>query len=321
MNVLKPLSLSLLLLAACNQDQPATPTAQEEPASQVTVEDQGKDVYMLYCAQCHGDTGDGTSRIAIDRPARSFIDGGFSFGNTIHAISKTTASGIPGTPMPPFVDVLTPSQIKQVATYVRAFAPALAEATLDETELIVEDRPVVARGMLPPLENGLPMYPRGLMVGNPDRFSYEYAADNVRLLAIRQGDFVRRTDWTDRGGATLEVLGNIVVLIDGGNPAPMFTTGDDMPLKAQLKSTKIIGEYATVSYDLVDPSGSVIATVQEHCTPTTGVRTLIEQHLSVDTPVILKITPPASATMLFPPMMNPGKHDIQILHAGKGEGS
>ena len=321
MNVSKPFSLSLLLLAACNQDQPASPTAQETPAPQVSIVDQGKEIYMLYCAQCHGDTGDGTSRIAIDRPARSFIDGGFSFGNTIHAISKTTASGIPGTPMPPFVDVLTPPQIKQVATYVRAFAPALAEATLDETELVVEDKPVVARGMLPPLDEGLPMYPRGLMVGNPDRFSYEYSADDVRLLAIRQGNFVRRTDWTDRGGATLEVLGNIVVLVDGGNPTSMFSTEDDVPLRAQLKSTNTLGNYATISYDLVDPSGTVVATVQEHCTPTTGVRTLIEQHLSVNTTKTLKINPPESATILFPPTMNSGEHEVKILHAAKGKAS
>ena len=145
---------------------------------------------MLYCAQCHGAAGNGEATIAIDRPARSFIDGGFSFGNTVHAISKTTSSGIPGTPMPPFVDLLSPKQIKQVAVYVRSFAPTIQEATPDETEMKVLTTPLVARGMLPSLGDGLPMYPRGLMIGNPDRFSYEYSADPVRLLAIRQGNFL-----------------------------------------------------------------------------------------------------------------------------------
>ena len=119
----------------------------QEQATQTTPQDvvhAGQETYMMYCAQCHGVTGDGTATIEIDRPARSFIDGGFSFGNTVHAISKTTASGIPGTPMPPFAEVLTPEEIKRVSEYVRTFADILPEATLDETELVVDNKPVVA---------------------------------------------------------------------------------------------------------------------------------------------------------------------------------
>ena len=91
--------LSALVLVSCSEPNQQKATAVPKQT--------GNDIYMMYCAQCHGATGDGKGTLELDRPARSFIDGGFSFGNTLHAISKTTASGIPGTPMPPFVDVLS----------------------------------------------------------------------------------------------------------------------------------------------------------------------------------------------------------------------
>ena len=95
------LTISFILLGCgdSKQEQPTT--------SRVDANHGGEEIYLLYCAQCHGPKGDGKALIQLDRPARSFVDGGFSFGNTLHAISKTTSSGIPGTPMPPFVDVLS----------------------------------------------------------------------------------------------------------------------------------------------------------------------------------------------------------------------
>ena len=217
--------------------------------------------------------------------------------------------------MPPFVDVFTPIQITQVATYVRSLAPTLAEATLDETEMVVVDKPVVVRGMLPPIGKNLPMYPRGLLMGNPDRFSYEYSADDVRLLAIRLGDFVRRLDWGERGGSTLEVLGNIVVLVDGGNPSPIFQTGEGVTLRAQLKNTKTIGKYATITYDLNDPSGTTLATVVEYCLPTTGVRTMVEQHFEVDSTVPLVMHTPKTAILTNSNRLRVGKSNRVLLHA------
>lgn len=303
------LSIPLLFLG-CSDAQPP-----EEITEPIATVQQGQEIYMLYCASCHGQTGDGKGLIELDRPARSFVDGGFSFGNTVHAISKTTASGIPGTPMPPFVDVLTSEQIEDVSIYVRAFAPMLAEATPDETEMVVLNLPLIVRGMIPPLHEGLPLHPRGLVVGNPDRFSYEYRVDDVRLLAIRQGLFVQRADWGARGGSPLELLGGIVVNVENGNPKGMFTLKDDIPLHAKLLSTVAQGEYGIIKYTLVTPDGKTVATVEEYCSPTTGTRTLIKQHLSIDSSEDIIIHPPSNTDVSSAPFIPAGKHEFVITHA------
>ena len=49
---------------------------------------------------------DGNGVTELDRPARSFRDGGFSFGNTPEALFRTISTGIPGTPMPEMRDTI-----------------------------------------------------------------------------------------------------------------------------------------------------------------------------------------------------------------------
>jgi len=291
---------------------PSEEVVQKAP---IEVTDQGEDIYMLYCASCHGQKGDGVGFIELDRPARSFADGGFSFGNTLHAISKTTASGIPGTPMPPFVDILSKEQIKLVSTYVRSFAPSLKEATPDETEMVVIDRPLVVRGMIPPIRDGLALHPRGLVIGNPDRFSYEYVADDVRLLSIRQGNFVLREDWGARGGSPLQLLGSIVITVEDGAPYQLFSLQNNTPLRAQLTSTNTLGEYGVIRYSLLTPEGKRVAEVEERCVPTTGTRTLIEQQFSIRSTEPIVIHPPSSTDISDAPLIPVGEHAFIITHA------
>ena len=62
--------------------------------------------------------------------------------------------------MPPFVDVLSAEQITLVSQYIRIFAPTLKEATAKETEMIVLDTPLVARGMIPALSTMVYPYTR-----------------------------------------------------------------------------------------------------------------------------------------------------------------
>ena len=308
------ITATMALVSGCSDNQ------EQESQSQTTKQDVahvGQETYMMYCAQCHGVTGDGTATIEIDRPARSFIDGGFSFGNTVHAISKTTASGIPGTPMPPFAEVLSPEEIKNVAEYVRTFADVLPEATLDETELIVTNKPVVARGLLPSLGDGLTTHPRGVMIGNPDRFSYEYDGEPVRLLAIRQGPFLRRADWGNRGGSALELLGRIVTTIENGNPNPLFYR-NGTALNTKLTSTNVSGAFGTISYDLVDSDGNHIGEVTEFCKPTTGVRTLVEQQFEVALKTTVEIKSPEGSILVGANELPPGRHSFKIVHASVG---
>ncbi len=306
------LSISLLTLLLFGCGEPSQPVA--KPNKKQT----GKETYTMYCAMCHGISGDGVGTVTLDRPARSFIDGGFSFGNTVEAISKTTRSGIPGTPMPPFADVLDNEQTNKVATYVRSLAPTLQDATAEETEMVVGERPLVVRGMIPSIQDGLQPHPRGLVIGNPDGFSYEYRADDVRLLAIRQGRYVARADWGARGGSPLTMLGKAIVLVEDGNPPPMFMTLNGEPLHAQLIATNTLGAYGTVSYDLLDKNGGKYATVEELCKSTTLTRALIEQVLTINTVKPFQIQLPNDTVMDESTTVPIGTATRTIIHATKG---
>jgi mono/diheme cytochrome c family protein len=220
----------------------------------------GSDAPALFaanCAKCHGLDGSGTGPAVLDRPARNFKEGGFSFGNTAETIARTIAYGIPGSPMPAFDTALDEAQLRALAEYVVTLGPPVKEVSEAETLLHVTDRPLVVRGILPPLAEGEPNIPRGLLIGTPDGLTFEYALDDVRLLAVRQGGFVRRTDWGGRGGTPLEPLGK-VVWSDAAARGPwcdavaasfadMGDWADGQPLAARLLATSC-APAASLSY-------------------------------------------------------------------------
>lgn len=206
-------------------------------------------LFLVNCATCHGETGDGQGVTELDRPARSFKDGGFSFGNTQEALFRTISVGIAGTPMPGFDSSLSEDDRRLLADYVVTLGPPIEEVRPEDTVLSVHDRPVVVRGLLPPMADGLPSHPRGLLVGDPSGITFEYQVDDVRLLGLRQGAFVRRTDWTGRGGTALEPLGKVVHLVEGGKPEALFRAAGS-PLAARLSGTRIAGAVA-LEYHLV----------------------------------------------------------------------
>src|SRR5262245_50761866 len=80
-------------------------------------------VSLPHSASCDGENGDGKGTATLDRPARSFKDGGFSYGNTPEALLRTITFGIPGTPMPAAPSVLTEAQRKALADYVISLGP------------------------------------------------------------------------------------------------------------------------------------------------------------------------------------------------------
>lgn len=206
--------------------------------------------FLLHCASCHGESGDGRGTATLDRPARSFLDGGFSYGNTPEALYRTITHGIPGTPMPAAPSVLTEADRKALAEYVLSLGPKTVTATVAESTLVVRDRPVIVRGKLPPVAPDLPARPRGLLVGTTDGLSFEYRTDDVRLLAVRQGAFVDRQDWRGRGGSSLQPLGVPIHLCGNGDPGPSFLRPDGSPLSARLQQTWIEGERAGLRYGL-----------------------------------------------------------------------
>jgi hypothetical protein len=183
------------------------------------------------------------------------MDGGFSFGNTPEQLFKTISTGIPGSPMAAFDSSLSEEERRLLASYVLTLGPPIEEVKEEDMILVVHDRPLIVRGMLPALGEGLPEHPRGLLIGDPSGITFEYRVDDVRLLALRQGGFVRRTDWTGRGGTPLEPLGKVVHLVQGGRSEPLFFQGAT-PLAARLSGTRQSAAQATLDYHLVTESGT-----------------------------------------------------------------
>jgi len=247
-----PCVLALTLVSASSQEPEAT-------------NDAGRTLFLQHCASCHGEKGDGDGVVKHERKARSFKDGGFSFGNTPEALFRTISTGIPGTPMPGFDSALIEAERRTVAAYVRELGPDDLPLEPKGSEMVVKDRPVIVRGALPPITEGVSEQVRGLLIGTPEGLTFEYRIDDVRLLGIRQGRFVNRSDWGGRGGTALEPLGKVVHLVEGGNPRP---TWDTFPYesKARMRGSWICGGQAGLSYDLESDKG-VIAHVDEWARP------------------------------------------------------
>ncbi len=251
--------LTALVLPSCSGDEPfEAPAPVPEKAAPPR---SGKEVYMLLCATCHGETGDGKGVAQLDRPARSFLDGGFSFGNTKEALYRTVSNGIGGTPMPGFAAALSEEERRRVVDYVISLGPERPPEAGDAAILEVGDRPVVVRGQFHPLASGQAPITRGVLVGTLDGLSWLYDASDVRLLAVRQGSFVKRTDWSGRGGTPLELLGKPVHRSTSARPA-FSRTDSSSPLRARLRSTRLDGAHAWVRYELLDDT-TKLATLRE----------------------------------------------------------
>lgn len=201
----------------------ARPRDAKTPAQDASSALDARALFLANCATCHGENGDGQGATKLEKPARSFKDGGFSYGNTLEALVRTITNGIPGTPMPSFASALKDDQRKELAQYVISLGPPRTNVTEAETIMTVpRDRPQFVRGKLPPIVEGAVERPRGLLVGTSDGFTFEYRVDDVRLLGVRQGEFVERMDWRERGGVPLKPLGKLVYTFGGGNPGPAY---------------------------------------------------------------------------------------------------
>jgi len=230
-------------------------------------------LYERNCSGCHGPTGagDGPTARELGVQPRNFNQGGFSFGNTRQAMFRTVSSGIPGrSVMPSFAGTLSEEERWLVVDHVRTLMPPQPEPDARASILEVGDRPLVARGKLPPLAEGLPEHPRGLLLGLPSGLTFEYDAEDVRLLAVRMGSFADREDWRDRGGGYLRPLGQLIYLLAAGAQPATFqiqrtdTTG---PLRGRLQSTTTRADSVEITYALgerYDPDNAY-ATVTERC--------------------------------------------------------
>lgn len=269
-----PLASGILLLtgalaASCGraaepESAPSAPAGGSPAAGAAVAAVDAPALYAQHCALCHGPNGDGDGTLKLDRPARSFRAGGFSFGNTEEAIFRTITSGIGGTPMPGFQTQLDEAQRRALARHVIALGPEQVPGPGFASIISVDQRPVVLRAHLPALVEGGPEFPRGLLVGNPDGLSYEYRADDLRLLAVRQGPFADRKDWGERGGSPVEPLGRVIHRVaESGDPGAAWMTSAPAPLSARLTETDVRGSSALLKFSLLTPSGAPVAMGEE----------------------------------------------------------
>ena len=95
-------------------------------ASTAFAADDGKAVYEIRCAPCHGSegSGDGPAAAAIEPKPRNFRDPSFWRGRTRTSLRMTVEQGRPGTMMSPFKGVLSDAEIDEVVRYVESFRPA-----------------------------------------------------------------------------------------------------------------------------------------------------------------------------------------------------
>jgi mono/diheme cytochrome c family protein len=226
------------------------------------VEKTGKQLYSFHCAGCHNENGDGKGQtiLSLGLEARDFKQGGFAFGDSREQMARTINSGIPGrSPMPSFKGLLSDDEIERIIDHVRTLMPPRKDEAPKNTEMIVRDRAVIARGKLPPIGDGAKEVPRGLLIGTPEGMTFEYDVEDVRLLGVRLGRFADREDWSDRGGAYLRPLGSLVHLAPPRSGEFQLLRSSGAPTKRRLRSTS----GTRLSYDVVDERGRVLAAIEE----------------------------------------------------------
>ncbi len=230
-----------------------------------------KALYMEHCASCHGESGDGKGTADIDRPARSFLDGGYSYGNTETAVRRSVQHGIPGTPMPAFGETLNAEQMTALANYVIALGPPGTVVEPGSSVLSVEDKPLVVHGMMPALKEGGRREPRSLVVGFPNGTTFQYRAQTAQLQAIRQGDFLDRKDWGGRGGSALQPLGQITWQPEprdeeGASNGQFNVVQDGKPMRRAFRGSRVAGDKVWLNFDVFDAEGNDIGGGQEFIT-------------------------------------------------------
>jgi mono/diheme cytochrome c family protein len=119
-----------------------TTGAQAMPTSPALIE-QGKAIYSMQCATCHGaqGKGDGPAAVAFTPKPRNFTAGTWTAGGAPSQVFMTITKGLPGTSMAPF-ESLPVTDRWALTHYIRTFDPnpvaespaTLAASGLDTSE-------------------------------------------------------------------------------------------------------------------------------------------------------------------------------------------
>jgi mono/diheme cytochrome c family protein len=108
---------------------------------------EGRRVYTLYCAGCHGDQGDGKGPAApfLDPKPRDFTQGVFKFGSVPAGglprdedLMRTLVRGLPGSSMPAW-PLLPEGERRAVIAYLKTLSPAWSERAPAAPVAVSED--------------------------------------------------------------------------------------------------------------------------------------------------------------------------------------
>jgi mono/diheme cytochrome c family protein len=220
--------IALLVLAL------ATPAFAAAPAS----EDVAR--YRHWCARCHGERGDGKGPAAValafnGNPPCDFTAGRFKLTSvpsgsapTDDDLAHTIATGIPGTSMPYFADLLSRDQILGLVGVVRSFATNVRPAGVP-IDLGAEpgaDGESRARGAALFVELGCPTCHGQAGHGDGPSAPSLRASDGSRIVPA---DLTR--PWTFKGGPSARDVTMRLTAGIGGTPMPSYL---DAASKAQL---------------------------------------------------------------------------------------
>ncbi|TDI31539.1 MAG: c-type cytochrome [Acidobacteria bacterium] len=190
----------------------------------------GRVLYDKYCAQCHGDTGDGKG-IAADRlnpRPRDFTSGKYKIRSTSSGNLPTTRDlmdiirkGLPYTSMPPWPQ-LSETELTELAYYLKAFAPAFADPDFLSEPLDLPEPPPFTEESA---QRGSQVYTEigcGLCHGELARGDGRSAP----TLTDDWGDSIRVADltkrWTFRGGPRRKDIFRAFTTALNGTPMPSY---------------------------------------------------------------------------------------------------
>jgi len=226
-------------------------------------------LYELHCAQCHGEKGDGDGVTELERPARSFVEGGYIYGNTIAAVTRTLRRGIPGSAMPSFVDSLTEHERSLLARHVLSLGPDGTDAASAECLVPTSTVPEVLDGplMAPGQPLSAPVGDVGLHASRlltfPGAPSVQFARGSWTLVAIRAEGSVRRDDWR-RGGRSITARGEVLWSLsstEAVDPGGLVALESGAPLERRLRRTQLGPEVITQEFSV--EAGSISARLGE----------------------------------------------------------